>query len=113
MYLLRDHENEKKYSFRLKDSLEKSQKGLRLLENLRLYATSNVKPDHDTLSEILNASGGALELSAPTEKHSIIILSCADDSEEIEKLKNLGFDQIHSMEFILTGLLRQKLDFSR
>lgn len=111
-YLLNDEINEKKYGFSLKDVIKTTQKGLRLFENLRFYATKNVKPDLETLEEILSASGATLERDIPLDYQSIVILSCAEDSKEVEKLQKLGYE-IQSMEFVLTGLLRQKLDYSR
>lgn len=90
----------------------KTQKGLHLFENLRFFATENVKPDLETLEEILCASGATLERNIPEDQQSIIILSCVEDMATVEKLETLGYD-IQSMEFVLTGLLRQKLDYSR
>jgi hypothetical protein len=72
-----------------------------------------VKPDHEALEEILGASGATLERTKPCDHQPIIILSCAEDFKEVEKMKKLGYNDIQSMEFVLTGLLRQSLDYSR
>ena len=111
--MLQDEINEKKYKFSLRDVLGKTQNGLRLLKDIRFYATENVQPDHKTLDEILCASGATLEQTRPLTHQPIIILSCLEDLKEIEGLEKLGYNEIQSMEFVLTGLLRQKLDYSR
>lgn len=83
-----------------------------MFENLRFFATQNVNIDHETLEEILSASGASLERTKPCDHQSIIILSCSNDCMDAENFRKLGYD-IQSMEFVLTGLLRQELDYSR
>ena len=40
----------------------------------------------------------------------IVIISCPEDKSDVKKAVKLGFN-VQDKEFLLTGLLKQKLDF--
>ena len=47
----------------------------------------------------------------PKKKSSnIVIISCHEDKSEVKKAVKLGFN-VQDKEFLLTGLLKQSLDF--
>jgi len=45
--------------------------------------------------------------------NEIIILSCPDDNALCKSLVKQGYEIIHSNEFILSGILRQTVDYKR
>ncbi|KAI9093033.1 hypothetical protein DFS34DRAFT_666617 [Phlyctochytrium arcticum] len=113
-YFLKDARSEKQYGFSLKSSLLHAQKPnqSRLFEGLTFYATPSVKPPKEEMLQILQAAGGVMcedtgTLDPENEKH--VILGDAGDATEIKKLQKTGF-KIYTNEFVLTGLLRMKVE---
>ncbi|KAI8838982.1 hypothetical protein BC829DRAFT_404144 [Chytridium lagenaria] len=115
-FLLRDKTTEDKFKFSLAQSLKIAQGPSRppLMQGVRVYATPNVKPRASELEEILGAAGGELLkaplLSPPKDPKECVIIGCAEDEPECVKLEAAGWT-IQSIEFVLTGILRQQLNF--
>ena len=114
-YLLHDPESETKFKFDLKESIVKAQQK-RPYENLRIYTTPSVKPDPEDLAQILQAAHAIPENHIPDGNvdslNSIVIVGDLADSEMCQDLAGRGY-AIQSKEFILTGLLRQQVDYKR
>ncbi|XP_042879397.1 uncharacterized protein LOC122257910 [Penaeus japonicus] len=107
-YIVKDTESEKKFAFRLDQSLRSARKSL-LFEGLSFHATRSVKPPPDQMKEIIVCSGGVY-LDVPPKKFSqeIRIISCPEDKNHWSTFKRLQIPVLGT-EFILTGLLRQQL----
>ena len=61
--------------------------------------------------EIVECAGGSWLTQMPKKKSSnIVIISCHEDKSEVKKAVKLGFN-VQDKEFLLTGLLKQSLDF--
>ncbi|XP_076036973.1 uncharacterized protein LOC143022575 [Oratosquilla oratoria] len=107
-YLVRDAESEKKFSFKLATSLKQA-KTRKLFDNLSIHVTPKVKPPPDQMKEIVECAGGEYIDNLPKiASENFFVVSCADDKKKFTKMKQDGF-QIVGTEFILTGLLQQKL----
>jgi hypothetical protein len=113
-YILKDAASEKKWKFSIKNSLNTAfeNKDHPLFKDLTFYMTPNTKPPYHEMETIINAAGGTLINELPKEKiDDIIILSCPDDEQLCETLVKQGYDNIHSNEFILSGILKQVVDY--
>ena len=77
------------------------------------YATPSVTPPRDELAVILQAAGGTL-VDAPQGAwdQTLIILGHPDDIKECKRLAKAGH-VIYSVEFVLTGILRHEVDYTR
>ncbi|GAB5359331.1 hypothetical protein AAMO2058_000535100 [Amorphochlora amoebiformis] len=109
-YILHDPESEKKWGFKLSESLTRAAKS-KFLEGRTFFQTRSTKPVFDQMKTIIACAGGKLLKSAPRYfKPNYHVISCEDDldSPQVERLKALGYI-IHSKELILTGVLRQEL----
>ena len=62
-------------------------------------------------SEIVECAGGSWLKQMPKKKSDdIIIISCPEDKNLLKKAINAGFN-VQDKEFLLTGLLKQDLNF--
>lgn len=81
-----------------------------------MYATTSVLPPADDLSVVLSAAGADLVREIPDEMpaspNSIVIIGNPADKDEIKSLSDRGYN-IQSVEFILRGVLQQKVDYKR
>lgn len=106
-FILSDKEQEQKFKFNLAESLERAQ-NQKLFAGIHLHATENVKPEPIEIREMLEISGGVYVTDVDeTTDENIVVVSCARD---LRKLK-VKTKKIMSTEFVLTGILRQSLDF--
>jgi len=113
-YILKDSASEKKWKFTMKSSLKiaHDKRDKPLFNGLTFYMTPNTKPPYSEMETIINAAGGTLIKDLPEEvNNDIIILSCPDDSSDCKSLIKEGYDNIHSNEFILSGILKQTVDY--
>ncbi|OUM57027.1 hypothetical protein PIROE2DRAFT_65238 [Piromyces sp. E2] len=113
-YILKDPASEKKWKFTMKSSLKTAHdnRDNPLFKGLTFYMTPNTKPPFDEMETIINAAGGTLIKDLPEEvDNDIVILSCPDDSSVCKSLVKQGYDNIHSNEFILSGILKQSVDY--
>ncbi|XP_043788015.1 MATH and LRR domain-containing protein PFE0570w isoform X2 [Apis laboriosa] len=113
-YILEDPEAEAKFHFKLKKSLEKA-KEYKLLEGYTLILTPNIAPPPPELKSIIISCGGKALLRPPSSwPEKAMIISNKEDLINAKKFlvkapKNII---IQSTEFILTGILRQELEFN-
>ncbi|KAI9336832.1 hypothetical protein DFJ73DRAFT_17880 [Zopfochytrium polystomum] len=111
-FLLKDKAAEKSFGFSLDESL-RSAKTVRPFAGLEVYATPSVKPPHADLAEMLNAAGAKLVHTiphAPPSSGRIAVIGCNEDAAECRRHVDAGWT-VHSNEFVLTGILRQAVDW--
>lgn len=127
-YFLVDLESEMKYNFKLSESLKKASENKHSLFKGYLFqvspmAVSNYSNGIDTVKHIIEANGGVCVLTASrkdwTEYKELSPILIANGSDErilkqfIEKRREAGeIPLIYNMEWVLTTVLRQELDFT-
>ncbi|XP_043528088.1 mediator of DNA damage checkpoint protein 1-like isoform X3 [Frieseomelitta varia] len=113
-YILKDSAAETKFRFKLEESLEKA-KEHKLLEGYTLVVTPNVTPPPPELKNIIISCGGKALLRPPSSwPRNSIIISHEEDLTNAKKFleKAPKTVTVHSTEFVLTGILRQELEFT-
>lgn len=119
-YTLRDAEAEEMFAFSLEESLKRA-KSEPLFKGKYFYLTPGVCPSLSTMKSILESAGGKLLAKQPSYRKiiehkqnknlpEIILISCDNDLHLCREyfLKNID---VHNAEFILTGVLTQKLNY--
>eukprot|EP01091_Cochliopodium_minus_P008974 TRINITY_DN2123_c0_g1_i7.p1 TRINITY_DN2123_c0_g1~~TRINITY_DN2123_c0_g1_i7.p1 ORF type:complete len:877 (-),score=365.99 TRINITY_DN2123_c0_g1_i7:155-2785(-) len=112
-FVLTDNENEGKWKFSLKESIDKSKHHKKLLSELSVYSTPNLLSANTFISEMVHAHGGTfLENPPKSYDKSIIVLSSKEDLQSVEflSLSRINF-KIYSLEFFLISVLKQELLF--
>ncbi|XP_071955134.1 PAX-interacting protein 1-like isoform X2 [Antedon mediterranea] len=120
-FVLADKEAEVTFNFNLKESMMRS-KHCKLFQNLIFYLTPGVKPGIDMMRDIIESAGGRVLISRPSLKNimvirkniastAFIVVTCDNDLPSCRDLFN-DHIEIHNAEFILTGVLKQQLDFN-
>nr|XP_033331216.1 mediator of DNA damage checkpoint protein 1-like isoform X3 [Megalopta genalis] len=112
-YILKDPAAEAKFGFKLRSSLEKAKKQ-KLLDGYTVVLTPNVAPPLPELKSIINSCGGKPLVRPPSKwPEKAIIISGEEDIASAKKFlaKAPKTVTIQSTEFILTGILRQEIDF--
>jgi len=105
-FYLRDEQQESKFQFNLRES-QKTATQSKLFANYHVFITKTLAQ----LNDLIPAAGGPLEKEGPQAKNADwIIISCEADREICEPWIALGY-KIYNSEFLLCGILRQKLDF--
>ncbi|CAK9823303.1 Mediator of DNA damage checkpoint protein 1 [Anthophora retusa] len=114
-YILEDPVAEAKFNFKLRDSLKKA-KDHKLLEGYTIVVTPNVAPPPiSELRSIITSCNGKMLVRPPQSwPQNAVIVSQKEDMKNAKKFlaKAPKTVTIQSTEFILTGILRQKLDFT-
>ncbi|CAK9812180.1 Mediator of DNA damage checkpoint protein 1 [Anthophora quadrimaculata] len=114
-YILEDPVAEAKFNFKLRDSLKKA-KDHKLLEGYTIVVTPNVAPPPiSELKSIITSCNGKMLVRPPQSwPQNAVIVSQKEDMKNAKKFlaKAPKTVTIQSTEFILTGILRQKLDFT-
>uniref|UniRef100_A0A669E228 PAX-interacting protein 1 n=1 Tax=Oreochromis niloticus TaxID=8128 RepID=A0A669E228_ORENI len=119
-YTLRDAEAEVLFGFSLEESLKRAQSAP-LFKGKYFYLTPGICPSLSTMKSILESAAGKLLTKQPSYRKimehnqnknlpEIILISCDNDLHLCREyfLKNID---VHNAEFILTGVLTQKLDY--
>ncbi|XP_047224905.1 PAX-interacting protein 1 [Girardinichthys multiradiatus] len=119
-YTLRDAEAEVLFSFSLEESLTRAHSAP-LFKGKYFYLTPGICPSLSTMKAILESAGGKLLAKQPSYRKimehkqnknlpEIILISCDNDLHLCREyfMKNID---VHNAEFILTGVLTQKLDY--
>ncbi|KAK9539573.1 hypothetical protein VZT92_004672 [Zoarces viviparus] len=119
-YTLRDAEAEVLFGFSLEESLKRAHSAP-LFKGKYFYLTPGICPSLSTMKPILESAGGKLLAKQPSYRKimehkqnknlpEIILISCDNDLHLCREyfLKNID---VHNAEFILTGVLTQKLDY--
>lgn len=117
-YILEDAKKEKEIGFSMSSSLASAQQKP-LLQNKRLFITSNTKPERDSIVSLVKAANGQVlnSLKGAFSKkdenmENLIAISCEEDYEVCIPLLEKGV-RVYSPEFLLNGIVVQSLDFSR
>ncbi|CDW54594.1 zf-Apc11 and PTCB-BRCT and BRCT domain containing protein [Trichuris trichiura] len=117
-FIVKDEGNEKFFGFNVKLSIFRARQK-RMFEKILFYLTPSVQPLPSILSEIVQTAGGSVLKQRPSSKKLLqlreqgvrfVIITCDNDFHLCQTLVQTGID-VHSAEFILTGILRQELDF--
>ncbi|XP_043254164.1 mediator of DNA damage checkpoint protein 1 [Colletes gigas] len=115
-YILKDPVAEAKFGFKLRGSLEKA-KEHKLLEGYTILLTPNVAPPPlPELKSIISSCGGKALVRAPSSwPQRAVIISRSEDLANAKKFlaKAPKTVTIQSTEFLLTGILRQELNFDK
>uniref|UniRef100_A0A673A3K0 PAX-interacting protein 1 n=1 Tax=Sphaeramia orbicularis TaxID=375764 RepID=A0A673A3K0_9TELE len=119
-YILRDAEAEVLFGFSLEESLKRAHNSP-LFKGKYFYLTPGICPSISTMKSILESAGGKLLAKQPSYRKimehkqnknlpEIILISCDNDLHLCREyfLKNID---VHNAEFILTGVLTQKMDY--
>ncbi|XP_037314972.2 PAX-interacting protein 1 isoform X2 [Pungitius pungitius] len=119
-FALRDAEAEGLFSFSLEESLKRAHSAP-LFKGKYFFLTPGICPSLSTMKPILESAGGKLLAKQPSYRKimehkqnknlpEIILISCDNDLHLCREyfLKNID---VHNAEFILTGVLTQKLDY--
>ncbi|KAH9329209.1 hypothetical protein KI387_001317, partial [Taxus chinensis] len=116
-YILRDEKKEKEIGFSMPASLASAQQKP-LLQGKRVFVTPSTKPEQESIISMVKAADGQVlntlkgALSKKEENmESIIIISCEEDYGVCIPLLEKGA-RIYSPEFLLNGIVLQRLDFS-
>lgn len=115
-YILKDPAAEAKFGFRLRKSLDKA-KEKKMLDGYVVVLTPSVAPPPiEELKDMVLSCGGKALLRPPTKwPDRAVILSREEDLPNAKKFlaKAPNTVTIQSIEFILTGILRQETDFDK
>uniref|UniRef100_A0A3P9J751 PAX-interacting protein 1 n=1 Tax=Oryzias latipes TaxID=8090 RepID=A0A3P9J751_ORYLA len=119
-FILKDAEAEVLFNFSLEESLRKAHSAP-LFKGKYFYLTPGVCPSFSTMKAILESAGGKLLTKQPSYRKimdhkqnknlpEIVLISCDNDLHLCREyfMKNID---VHNAEFILTGVLTQKLDY--
>ncbi|KAJ8033065.1 Mediator of DNA damage checkpoint protein 1 [Holothuria leucospilota] len=108
-FMLCDKDAERQHKFSLSKSIEIANKGA-LLSGWKVHTTPNVKPEPSQMKDIIKSAGGEILSRVPCQHQDCtVVISCEADSSKC--LPAVAADiPIVTAEFLLTGLLRQKID---
>ncbi|MEJ1271107.1 mediator of DNA damage checkpoint 1 [Cricetulus griseus] len=107
-YLVTDPEQEKNFSFSLRDSLSRARQQ-KLLEGYEIYVTPGVQPPPPQMGEIISCCGGTNLPSMPQSyKPYRVVITCTEDLPRCAIPSRLGLPLL-SPEFLLTGVLKQEV----
>ncbi|XP_050550083.1 titin homolog [Spodoptera frugiperda] len=104
LYLVKDDAAEKRFQFSLQKTLSSSRN---FLKGYNVSSTPNVQPNASEMKLIVECSGGTWKEGGP----NWVCVSCTKDKELWPALRRRGAVVV-STEFILGGVLRQKLDIA-
>lgn len=119
-FSLVDQEMEGLFSFQLRESLLRAGKQ-KLFKDVTIYISPGVKPGANMLRDIIECAGGRLAPSRPSltkishiqstiGKRAFVVISTPNDMPLCRDFFTHNID-VHNAEFILTGVLRQQLDY--
>ncbi|KAL4616791.1 mediator of DNA damage checkpoint protein 1-like [Arapaima gigas] len=109
-FLVKDVEQEKKFNFCLEESLQTA-RNQPLLEGYEIHVTRSVKPEPAQMKDIISCSGARYLPKMPTvQKPNTVVISCVEDASLCGPALSASLPVL-SAEFLLTGILQQKVDF--
>ncbi|XP_040179407.1 mediator of DNA damage checkpoint protein 1 isoform X2 [Rana temporaria] len=107
-YLVKDKEQEKNFNFVLSQSLQKAKRSP-LFEGYDIHITPSVKPDPESMKDIVCCSGANFLPKMPrTFKEKCVIVSCPEDAARCKSVPSKI--PVTTAEFILSGILRQEVN---
>ncbi|KAG5856238.1 hypothetical protein ANANG_G00005930 [Anguilla anguilla] len=108
-FLVKDAEQEKKFSFRLEQSLLTAH-AQPLLQGYEVHVTRSVKPDPAQMRDIVSCSGARYLPKMPTVlRPQTVVVSCVEDASLCIPALSARIPVV-SAEFLLTGILQQRAD---
>ncbi|XP_047667701.1 mediator of DNA damage checkpoint protein 1 [Tachysurus fulvidraco] len=109
-FLVKDAEQEKKFNFSLQDALGVAS-SQPLLQGYEIHVTPSVKPEPAQMKEIITCCGARFLPKMPSahKAQTVVVVSCEEDRALCERARSLSFPVV-SAEFLLTGILQQKVD---
>ncbi|GCC21237.1 hypothetical protein chiPu_0019704 [Chiloscyllium punctatum] len=108
-FLVDDRDQEKKFNFKLAESLQKA-KEQPLLQDYRVHVTSGVLPEPSQMESIIQCSGATVLPKMPrVYKAKTLVISCPDDLPKCKPAWDAKVPIVNA-EFILTGTLQQVVD---
>ncbi|KAM9488352.1 mediator of DNA damage checkpoint protein 1 isoform 1-T1 [Clarias gariepinus] len=109
-FLVKDTEQEKKFNFSLQESLRVAS-SQPLLQGYEIHVTPSVKPEPAHMKEIITCCGARFLPKMPSARkaQTVVVVSCEEDGALCERARSLSFPVV-SAEFLLTGILQQKVD---
>lgn len=116
--MLRDPDNERKYGVKMKDAIAAAHaRKSKIFDGFIFYMTAKVPSDANTLKTIIQASGGVLQRQTPTLRliqngNNRYVISCMEDISIWRNMAENGIE-IYTPEFVLMGVLTQKLDYEK
>ncbi|XP_023282149.1 mediator of DNA damage checkpoint protein 1 [Seriola lalandi dorsalis] len=109
-YVVKDPEQEKKFGFRLQESLRIAS-SQPLLQGYEIHVTKSVKPEPVQMKDIISCSGATFLPKMPSSpKPQTVVISCEEDWSLCGPAVAASLPVV-TAEFILTGILQQKVDF--
>lgn len=109
-FLVKDKDAEEQFKFDLQRSHDTaSRQGL--LEGYKVHVTKRVKPEPSQMKDIIQSAKGEFLSSMPRmNDNKVFVISCMEDRSVCKKPLEAGIPVV-SAEIVLTGILRQELDF--
>ncbi|XP_061633007.1 mediator of DNA damage checkpoint protein 1 isoform X2 [Phyllopteryx taeniolatus] len=109
-YIVKDPAQEKKFNFRLQESLRLAS-SQPLLQGYAIHITKSVKPEPVYMKDIISCSGATFLPKMPSScKPHTMVISCTEDWPLCLAAVSASLPVV-SAEFILAGILQHKLDF--
>ncbi|XP_035528453.1 mediator of DNA damage checkpoint protein 1 [Morone saxatilis] len=109
-FVVKDLEQEKKFCFCLQESLRIAS-SQPLLQGYEIHVTKSVKPEPVQMKDIITCSGATFLAKMPSShKPQTVVISCEEDWSLCGPARSACLPVV-TAEFILTGILQQKLDF--
>lgn len=93
--------------------------GTRAFEGLSFYVTPSFVLGADTTKQMVESAGGYMLDALPSKNEEgfdnikLVVLGNEDDMALCKKIAKSYNIDIHTKEFVLTGLLKQSADFER
>ncbi|XP_066539611.1 mediator of DNA damage checkpoint protein 1 [Hoplias malabaricus] len=109
-FFVKDAEQEKKFNFKLQDSLRAASRQP-LLQGYEIHVTPSVKPEPSQMKDIIACCGARFLPKMPSAQKGqmVVVVSCEEDQAQCNKALRLSIPVV-SAEFLLTGILQQKVD---
>ncbi|XP_054477540.1 LOW QUALITY PROTEIN: mediator of DNA damage checkpoint protein 1 [Anoplopoma fimbria] len=111
-FVVKDPEQEKKFNFCLQESLKIASSQL-LLQGYGIHVTKSVKPEPVHMKDIISSSGATFLPKMPSShKPQTVVIACEEDWPLCGPALSASLPVV-TAEFILTGILQQKLDLQK
>jgi len=109
LHILKEPAAEKKLGMRLEDSVRLARKQP-LLSGLQVHVTMQVTPPPTQFKDLIECAGGTFVSKLPTKpEEGLYAVASPADKAAVMKLRKVGVP-VMDKEWILTGILKQKLD---
>nr|XP_034963193.1 mediator of DNA damage checkpoint protein 1 isoform X1 [Zootoca vivipara] len=109
-FLVSDPEKEEHFRFKLSASLQKARQAGGVLQGYEIHVTPNVNLELEDMRNIVQCGGGKFLPRMPRAyKDKCVVISCPEDLPRCKAAQDAKLP-IANAEFILTGILQQKLD---